>query len=101
MIAFWLPGHPETFALNLGGRRNQYDLWPPFRAQARQGDDLVLALDASDRPPDTIVRLTPYFAGVQPDSLVSLRNRHGIVATRRLWVLTGWGGEWPASGERR
>ncbi|MFO0753645.1 MAG: glycosyltransferase family 39 protein [Thermodesulfovibrionales bacterium] len=34
-LAFYVEGHPRTFALNLGRRMNQYDLWPDMNAEAR------------------------------------------------------------------
>ncbi len=27
LLAFYVPGHPRTYAVNLGGRLNQYDIW--------------------------------------------------------------------------
>ena len=49
-LAFNLPGQPEVFSLNLGGRDNQYRYWPGFPERARAGDDLLLVLaDAARR----------------------------------------------------
>ena len=36
-LAFYAPGTPATFAMNLAGRVNQYDLWPRFPEAARRG----------------------------------------------------------------
>ncbi|SDL10869.1 4-amino-4-deoxy-L-arabinose transferase [Catalinimonas alkaloidigena] len=37
-LAFYLPGHPQTYCINSGGRRmNQFDLWPGLEQFAYQG----------------------------------------------------------------
>jgi 4-amino-4-deoxy-L-arabinose transferase-like glycosyltransferase len=96
VLAFYDPTHPATFATNLSGRPNQYDLWPRFGDRAQVGDNLVLVLDESQAPPGPIVALTPYFARVEPKALVTLRRGSGEIGTRRIWRLTGWRGGWPA-----
>ena len=101
--AFHLAGHPEVFSLNLGGRRNQYDLWPAFADRARRGDDLVLALDdPPDRPHPAITRLAPFFTSVERGEVVALRRSAGEppISTRRIWTLRGWRGGWPARDAR-
>jgi hypothetical protein len=94
-IAYWLPGHPETFALNLGGRRNQYDLWPSFRNRAHMGDRLVVALDETDGVHETIVALTPHFASILRGELVEMQRGNGVIGLRRIYTLDGWRGTWP------
>src|SRR5690606_37319573 len=27
-LSFYLPDHPQTYMLNMGARKNQFDLWP-------------------------------------------------------------------------
>lgn len=83
--------------MNMSGRPNQYDLWPSFPGRAKRGDNLVLVLDESNGPHDVVTRLAPYFESVRLDHLVSLRRGAGEVGQRRLWLLSGWRGEWPAS----
>ncbi|MDE3153433.1 MAG: glycosyltransferase family 39 protein [Gemmatimonadota bacterium] len=96
-LAFNLPGRPATFSLNLSGRPNQYDLWPAFRDVARPGDDLVLALDEVPWPHHTALVLVPHFRSVTKAWLVPLERRDGdTAAVRRLWILRGWKGTWPA-----
>jgi hypothetical protein len=93
------PAGPEdrAFCMCLGGRHNQYELWPGFPATARHGDALVLALD--DTPPDvvhiTAERLTPYFTSVHRGELAALTRGSDTVGVRRLWVLEGYRGGWP------
>ena len=96
-LAFHLPAQPTTFSLNLSGRSNQYDLWPDFADRARPGDNLVVAVDEVSGGVNPIVsQLAPHFRMLTRDSLVDLRNRHGVVSQRRLWILHGWMGGWPA-----
>jgi hypothetical protein len=95
-LAFHLPTQPTTFSLNLAGRSNQYDLWPDFADRARPGDNLVVAVDEVSGGVNPIVsQLAPHFRMLTRDSLVDLRNRHGVVSQRRLWILHGWTGGWP------
>lgn len=95
-IAFHAPDHPTVFSVNLSGRANQYDLWPGFPEMARRGDDLVLALDEVDGVHSTVARLRPYFALVRRGALVPLSRRGDVIANRRIWILLGWMGGWPA-----
>lgn len=45
MLAFHLPGHPDVTSLNLGGRPNQYDLWPAAPDRLRFGGTMLLVLE--------------------------------------------------------
>ncbi len=96
-LAFQSPEHPTTFATNLSGRANQYDLWPRFADVARRGDALVLVVDESDEPHAAIARLTPYFTTVERGPLVVLRRGAGEIGRRRVWTLVGWRGGWPGA----
>ena len=89
-LAFHSDDHAPTFAFTLGGRRNQYDLWPSFQERASQGENLVLVLDESDTQHPTLTALAPRFNAVQRGALVSLRRAGKEVAVRRLWVLRGF-----------
>jgi 4-amino-4-deoxy-L-arabinose transferase-like glycosyltransferase len=94
-LAFHLPNHPETFALNLTTRRNQYDLWPAFTQRASPRDGLVFVTDdvAGEHP--TIALLTPHFAQVTRGEQVVLARAGDPVKYLRLWLLEGWRGTWP------
>jgi 4-amino-4-deoxy-L-arabinose transferase-like glycosyltransferase len=100
VLAFYTPSHPRVFATNLSGRPNQYDLWPGFRDVAKQGDNLVIVLDDSDEasPHAAIKALAPYFTTVRRGPLAPLRRGSGLIGTRRIWMLVGWRGGWPAPG---
>ena len=91
-LALHSPSHPTTFALNLAGRENQYDLWPRFSETARAGDNLLLVLDDSDVPHSTVVAVGPNFAEARRGELVTLRRGDGVIATRRIWLLVNWRG---------
>jgi len=85
-----------AFATNLGGRSNQYDLWPSFRQRAANGDALVLVLDESNvDEPAPIVALAPYFSRIDEGPPV-VRSAHGLLLGRqRAWLLRDWRGGWP------
>jgi 4-amino-4-deoxy-L-arabinose transferase-like glycosyltransferase len=94
-LAFYAPGQPTTFSTNLSGRPNQFDLWPGFADRARPGDNLAMVVDDSSEPHAAVSALAPYFASTRRGPLVALRRR-GTIATRRIWLLLGWRGGWPA-----
>jgi hypothetical protein len=100
MLAWHTDGQPTTItALNLGGRRNQYDLWERFTHRARAGDDLLLLLELprdATQPPGPIRRLTGHFAAIDSGAIVPLLRAGEVVGRRRLWHLSGWAGTWPA-----
>jgi 4-amino-4-deoxy-L-arabinose transferase-like glycosyltransferase len=94
-LAFHTAARP-TFAVNLAGRPNQYDLWPRFPEVARVGDNLVLLVDDDDRGVHGSVKmLTPFFGEARRSELVELKRGDAVIGTRRVWVLTGWRGGWP------
>ncbi|MEO6878081.1 MAG: glycosyltransferase family 39 protein [Gemmatimonadaceae bacterium] len=95
VLAFFDPAHPTTFATNISGRDNQYDIWPRFRTVAQVGDNLVLVLDESQSAPGPIVALAPYFELTQQSALVTMRRGSGVIGARRIWRLSGWRGGWP------
>jgi hypothetical protein len=83
----------------LGGRRNQYDLWPGFADRARAGDRLVLALDEREGEagePEVVRRLAPHFALTVRGPLAEIGRGGEIVTRRRVWTLEGWKGTWVA-----
>jgi hypothetical protein len=80
----------------LAGRHNQYELWPGFRDRATPGDTLVLALDERAGVHEAVARLSPYFSDVTRGSLAALTRRGDTVTVRRVWVLSGYRGGWPA-----
>jgi len=100
-LAYHLPGRPEVVCVCLSGRHNQYELWPGFASRAARGDALILALD--ERPQgvvhENVARLAPHFTHVQQGALAPLLRGGDTVTVRRLWILQGYDGGWPARSE--
>jgi 4-amino-4-deoxy-L-arabinose transferase-like glycosyltransferase len=94
-LAFWSRGRPTTFATNVAGRANQYDLWPGFAKLAQPGDNFVLVLDDTEEPHAALRLLQPYFESAQRGLLVPMMRGRGTIGTRRIWTLVGWSGRWP------
>jgi 4-amino-4-deoxy-L-arabinose transferase-like glycosyltransferase len=97
-LAFNLPGQPEVFSLNLGGRDNQYRYWAGFPDRARAGDDLLLVL--ADRPDGAtdpaVTALSGSFGSIEQVRVVDMNRGTAKVSARRLWLLRGWNGVWPS-----
>jgi 4-amino-4-deoxy-L-arabinose transferase-like glycosyltransferase len=86
-LAFHLPGQPTVFALNLGGRRNQYDLWPTAYDRVRPGDALVVAFDANAHGDSLASRVSRWFAATREGPTIALTRGAGEVAHRKLWLF--------------
>ncbi|HEX8850825.1 MAG TPA: glycosyltransferase family 39 protein [Gemmatimonadaceae bacterium] len=100
-LAFHSEGKPRVFALNFGGRGNQYDLWPSFPDRARRGDALVAELDTGTVGRAVAGRIAPYFARVEPGERVALERGSDTVAMRQLWIFHDWRGGWPRNANGR
>ena len=85
-LAFHLPDQPTVFSLNLGGRPNQYDLWPTAYEQIRQGDGLVATFDADANGDALATRVGTWFAQSKQGPIVALKREGGLVAQRRVWL---------------
>ncbi len=101
-LAFNLAEHPTVYALNIGARRNQYDLWPRVTSVASAGatmlfllDERGTALDTLDALPAAVARLAPHYASVTMGPLLPLQRARETSAQRRVWILRGWNGTWP------
>ena len=96
-LAFHLPDHPPVFALNLGSRPNQYDLWPGFAEVATRGDRLLVLLDDREGEETAVIgKLAPYFVMVERGGAVERRRGANLLGRKRIWLLSGWLGGWPA-----
>ena len=96
-LAFHLPGHPTTFALNLTSRPNSYDYWPGFAQRASAGDALVLVLDqvGEGQTHPTAQLLREHFAQARRGEAFVI-TRHGEpLRAVQIWILDGWRGTWP------
>lgn len=102
-MAFHLPGHPDTYALNLESRTNQYDLWPRFPDVACPGDGLVLVTPAgSGQERAATTALAPLFDRMAVTETVERRmpalgGEGRVVDSVRIRLLSGWTGAWPAA----
>lgn len=99
LLSFHMLGQPEVTALNLGGRRNQYDLWERYRDRAVAGSDLLLVLEMPREAgtwPGPVRRLIMHYSSVEPGPIIELRRDDEPVTRRQLWTLRGWDGAWPA-----
>jgi len=70
-LAFYVPGHPRVFNVNLGRRLNQYDFWEPMSTQ--KGKD-ALVIRRGDGHIDE--RLKALFRECKPEGSIPI-NRHG------------------------
>ena len=99
-MAFNLPRHPEVLALNIGARRNQYDLWPRVPERADSGATILFVLDERGEPtldvPPAVAHLAPHFVAATRGALLPLQRAGETYAQRRVWILSGWVGTWPA-----
>ncbi len=85
-LAFHLPDQPTVFALNLGSRTNQYDIWPNASDTIRPGDGLVAAFDADAKGDSLAGVVGAWFTASQRGATVSLRRGDGVVSERRIWL---------------
>jgi 4-amino-4-deoxy-L-arabinose transferase-like glycosyltransferase len=99
-LAFHLPDHPQTLALNIEGRPNQYDLWPSFAQRAARGDSLLLVVDDVELMHPAVTALLEHFSGAERGAQVTLARNSDVVKTLRIWTLSGWRGTWPALRSR-
>ncbi|MBA3853784.1 MAG: hypothetical protein C0503_05165 [Gemmatimonas sp.] len=96
LLAWHDPAHPEVSAINLLGRRNQYDLWPRFQDRAQPGATLVLVVPDTSMHPALVDSLRPHFAAATPGALTAVTYRGDTLTLRRAWTLSDWRGTWPA-----
>lgn len=85
-LAFHLPDHPHVMALNLGGRTNQYDIWPNAWTRVRPGDALVAVFDATPKGDSLATRVGRWFMAMRPGEEVVLRRGTGDITRRRIWL---------------
>jgi 4-amino-4-deoxy-L-arabinose transferase-like glycosyltransferase len=96
LLAWHDPQHPDVTAINLLGRRNQYDLWPRFQDRAQPGATLVLIVPDTSAHPALVDLLRPHFASATRGALTAVTYRGDTLTMRRAWTLDGWRGTWPA-----
>lgn len=82
VMAYYLPGKPETKGMYLNSRRDQYWVWTDHRALV--GQNAVFYLD--DENEDAVALARRYFASVETLEPVIIR-RPGFTGPAKLWYL--------------
>lgn len=85
-LAFHLVGQPTVFALNLGGRTNQYDVWRNAWGTIRPGDGLVAVFDADAKGDSLAAVVGQWFDSTQQGERVALTRDGGEITARRVWL---------------
>lgn len=86
-LAFNLPDHPRVFSLNLGGRANQYDLWPSIYSAASHTDCAIVAVDEGAGGENVVRRI-----GADSAALIGhaeMKWRGVVVGRRAIWIVRG------------
>lgn len=86
-LAFYVPGHPPAYNLNLGRRLNQYDLWDG--PETRLGWDAIYVEEGS-RPLDD--RVAQAFEHVEPPVVLEIRRSGRVTRTFVLHRAHGFRG---------
>jgi 4-amino-4-deoxy-L-arabinose transferase-like glycosyltransferase len=89
-LAFHLNNHPTVFSLNIGGRPNQYDLWPHVSERVGTGDTLLVVIPDEPQTPGAIVALLPHCRSMTRGETVELRRGSEVIGSRRVWTCAGW-----------
>lgn len=93
-LAFYVPGHPRVFNVNLGRRMNQYDFWQPMSTQ--QGKD-ALVLSPGNRNID--MKLKALFRECRPMALISIRRYGHTLKQFSLFHCEGYSAKMPSPVE--
>jgi len=86
-LAFNLPDNPRVFSLNLGGRANQYNLWPSIYSVASHADCAVVVVDEGEAGERVVRKI-----GADSAALVShavMKWRGVPVGRRAIWLVRG------------
>lgn len=86
-LAFHMPAHPRVFSLNIGGRPNQYDLWPRLAKLAHDSDCVLLVVDASAGGTSIVERV--HAERATPLATIDMHWDGAVVARRAVWLLQG------------
>lgn len=85
-LAFHMNQQPEVFSLNLGGRSNQYDIWPNAFERIQPGGNLVVVFDASTKG-DSLARIAgSWFDVTQSGPVVALQRNGRDITKRKVWL---------------
>ena len=99
-LAFYLPGQPQVDCImsRVGGRMNQYDLWPGLSAKQDAGANVLLAGSYDAATIDQVIR--PAFDRIETDALGHPKfehlaiEYHGVIIREidllRCYGFKGW-----------
>ncbi|MFI5238505.1 MAG: ArnT family glycosyltransferase [Gemmatimonadales bacterium] len=96
-LAFNLRDNPRVFALNLGGRANQYDLWTSIYSVARPSDCAIIVVDDGSAGERVVRRIGA--AGAELVGGAVLTWRGVPVGRRAIWLVRGLPSEPPVEIE--
>lgn len=72
-LAFYMPSHPQTLVINMGSRKNQWDLWPGMDLQVGKQGRFIFVSRNQESPQEVakFARLIhaeelPYYFGEEP-----------------------------------
>ncbi len=86
-LAFTLPGRPRVFALNLGGRPNQYDLWPSLYSVASSEDCALVIVDEGAGGQAVVRRFGADSAAIAGDAVLAWVG--DVIGRRAIWLVRG------------
>ena len=69
-LAFYMPSHPQTLVINMGSRKNQWDLWPGMDLQVGNSGRFIFVSRAQESPQEVAIfakliheETIPYYFG--------------------------------------
>lgn len=86
-LAFNVAGHPRVFALNLGGRANQYDLWPSIYSAATPTDCALVIVDEGPSGERVVNRIGAASSVIIGTAVMTWRGTP--VGRRAIWLIRG------------
>ncbi len=86
-LAFNLPDKPRVFALNLGGRANQYDLWPSLYSVSSPTDCALVIVDEGAAGQSVVQRIGVGSSSIIGDAVMMWRG--SPVGRRAIWLVRG------------
>lgn len=86
-LAFHMHGNPRVFSLNLGGRANQYDLWPKIYSVAAASDCALIVVDEGAPGKTVVKRFGAASASVIGNAVLTWRG--SPIGRRAIWLVHG------------
>ncbi|MEO7217807.1 MAG: glycosyltransferase family 39 protein, partial [Gemmatimonadaceae bacterium] len=86
-LAFNMRGNPRVFSLNLGGRANQYDLWPKIYSVAAASDCALVVVDQGTQGETVVKRIGATSASLIGNAVMTWRG--SAVGRRAIWLVRG------------